>query len=200
MCHPSVPQRREPLDAFDEGDRVTVLPGHYGLGPDNGSVQLRTARHGLAARVGHDLLLGIGRWQGALVVGEDDVQLDLELDLRSLEVLGVRVGRPLGDGDRGAILGNAARLLQVEAHPTARFTASGPTSLAGGGRLDGSLAVRGSHRPVRLLVVQVGRKAWRATTTVRQSSYGIEPYSAMLGALRLADAVEVEAALTLNGG
>ena len=200
MCHPSVPQRREPFDAFTEGDRVTAVPpGRYALGPENGTVHLRTGRQGLAARVGHDLLLGIARWRGGLDVGADDVAVDLELDLGSLDVLGAHGGRPLSDDDRSSILGNAARLLQVARHPLARFTASGPVSLAEGGRLDGTLSLCGTHRPVRLLVVQVGRRAWRATATVHQSSYGIEPFTAMLGALRLADAIGVEAHLTLNG-
>ena len=39
---------------------------------------------------------------------------------------------------------------------------------------------------------------YQATTTVRQTDFGIKPYSAFLGALKVADAVEVEVDLDLS--
>jgi polyisoprenoid-binding protein YceI len=39
---------------------------------------------------------------------------------------------------------------------------------------------------------------YRATTTIRQTEYGIKPYSAFLGSLKVADAVEVEIDIDLS--
>jgi polyisoprenoid-binding protein YceI len=69
--------------------------------------------------------------------------------------------------------------------------------------VQGDLTIVGATRPAELIVV-VGLIASRlrgtVTTTVVQSSFGIKPYSAMLGALRVRDAVEVRAEVRLPSG
>jgi hypothetical protein len=47
-------------------------------------------------------------------------------------------------------------------------------------------------------VRQTGPDRYRATTTVRQTSFGIKPYSGFLGALRVSDAVELEADVAIR--
>lgn len=177
---------------------VPVPVGSYPLGPSNGHVHLRTAREGLAARVGHDLLLTVSRWSGCLAVGPGRLTLSLELELRSLQVLKALGGiTALTRGDRETIQRTAQRLMQAGAHPVATFSAEGPVLLEAGGWLDGRLRLHGRARPVSLLVERTAPLTWRATTTVLQSGFGIQPYSALLGALRLADPVTVEALVTL---
>ena len=39
---------------------------------------------------------------------------------------------------------------------------------------------------------------YHATTTIRQTDFGIKPYSAFLGSLKVADAVEVEVDIDLS--
>jgi polyisoprenoid-binding protein YceI len=175
-------------------------PGSYTLGPDVGRVRLRTTRVGPAARVGHDLLLAVNAWSGELTVGADheDLRLALRLDLRSLEVVAGTGGvTALSSDDRRDISRNALRLMEVGPYPTATFSATGPAATEAGGRLQGTLTLRGRSGPVQLVVEQVGPRAWRGTATVRQSAFGIKPYSAFFGALRLADPVVVEAELAL---
>ena len=55
--------------------------------------------------------------------------------------------------------------------------------------ISGTLTLAGSTRPVRLQVSQTGPDHYHATTSVRQSDFGIKPYTAFLGALRVRDAV-----------
>ena len=64
----------------------------------------------------------------------------------------------------------------------------------------GDLTIAGTTRPAALTVMTgftTGRPRGTVTTTVVQSDFGINPYSAMLGALRVRDAVEVRAEVRL---
>jgi hypothetical protein len=54
-------------------------------------------------------------------------------------------------------------------------------------------------RPLRLDITALGGGRYQATARVQQSAYGIKPYSAFFGALKLRDAVEVEAEAGLSG-
>ncbi|HVI18921.1 MAG TPA: hypothetical protein VM712_11120 [Gaiellales bacterium] len=45
--------------------------GRYALGPDDGTLSVRTQRTGAAAMAGHDLLFHVTSWQAVLVVGDD---------------------------------------------------------------------------------------------------------------------------------
>lgn len=179
---------------------MALAPGRYALGPHVGRVLLRTSRAGLASRLGHDLLLSLTEWSGELDLSQDGgaSTLDLELDLRSLVVLEGTGGiAPLSEEDRRLIRRNALQALAVRAYPVARFGTSASGHVSAGGTLQGTLAMRGRSRPLRVHVEQLEEGSWRATTTVRQSDFGIEPYTAFLGALRLADEVGVEAEATL---
>ena len=47
-------------------------------------------------------------------------------------------------------------------------------------------------------VSQTAPGHYHATTTIRQTDFGIKPYSAFLGSLKVADAVQVEVELDLS--
>lgn len=71
-------------------------------------------------------------------------------------------------------------------------------------RLSGHITIAGVSRP---LAVDVAHERAgdhiiraRATAAITQSEFGIRPYSAMLGALRVRDMVEIRADLTVPTG
>ena len=67
----------EPYETLDQ-------PGAdsgYRLGPEHGTLSLRTGRNGAAAKAGHDLLIHATRWQATLVVGDDAAGSSLALDI-----------------------------------------------------------------------------------------------------------------------
>lgn len=172
------------------------------LGPDAGHVRLRTRREGVAAKVGHDLLIDFPRWSGTLAVDPGDpagASLSAEIDLSSLSVVeGTGGVTPLSADDKADITKTAANLLDVQRNPTATFTAEKITSDDGdSGVIEGSLSLHGSTGPLRLEVTRSGNTSWQATGSIRQSEFGIKPYKAFLGALRLSDAVAIEVALDL---
>jgi len=165
------------------------------LGADQGRVALLTARDGLAAQAGHDLTIEVVAWSGELTVGDDGqpTELSVKLDLNSLVVRDGTGGvKPLTDRDRREIAVTSRKVLGVDRHPEANFTASGfePNS-NGGGFISGTLTLGGITRPLKLHVAKTGPDSYHATASVRQSEFGIKPYTAFLGALKVSDAVGV---------
>ena len=82
--------------------RVALASGIHRLGPDNASLQVKTYREGMAAKVGHDLVIEVTRWDATVDLAASTVELNA--DPRSLEVReGVRGLKPLTDKDRSEI-------------------------------------------------------------------------------------------------
>lgn len=181
---------------------MAVQPGHYRLGPDRGRLIWRTFRDGLAATAGHDLTIEVPRWSGELTVGDElaPTSLELRIELGSMTVLTGTGGiKPLTDRDRREIAVTARKVLGADHHPQALFTADSFQPESGGGWLaSGSLTINGQTRPVRVRAAKTAEGRYRATATVVQSQFGIKPYTAFLGALRVRDAVEVEADADLS--
>lgn len=174
------------------------ITGSFRLGPDSGRVVIKTGRAGLAAMAGHDLTIEITRWSATVTVpgGDAAAAVTAELDLGSLAVReGTGGAKPLSDKDRRDILKTAGKIL---GGGTASFASTGVISAASGGTLEGTLTLGGKTQPVRLLLVSPGPGRYQGTATVRQTDYGITPYTGFFGALKLKDEVGVEAEADLS--
>jgi hypothetical protein len=186
---------------------VAGIRGTYDLGPGTGRVLVKTGRVGLAARVGHDLTLEITQWsarihaEGAAPDGDGGGQvmaatIAVEMDLSSLAVReGAGGAKPLVDRDRAEIQKNARKILGPGAK--ASFASSRVTPSSGGGTIEGTLTLHGTSRPVRVQVSNPAPGQYRGSATVKQSDFGITPYSGFFGALRLRDEVTVELEVNL---
>jgi len=184
------------------GARMAQQPGRHQFGTDRGRVTLLTARDGLAAQAGHDLTIDIRNWSAELTIAEDGSPdgLSVRLDLTSLVVRDGTGGvKPLTDRDRREIAVKARQVLGADRHPEATFTASSfePGS-NGGGFVQGTLTIAGASRPLRLHVSANGDEHYHATASVRQSEFGIKPYVAFLGALKVSDVVGVDVDVDLS--
>jgi polyisoprenoid-binding protein YceI len=180
---------------------MAIHSGRHHLGTEQGCIVLTTLRDGLAAQAGHDLTLEPGRWSGELVVGDDLTPISLEVRV-DLESLVVRTGsgglKPLTDRDRREIAVAARKVLRADRHPEATFSATGFEPAAhGGGVITGTLTLAGRSRPLRLDVTQPAPDQYRAITAVVQSDFGVKPYSAFLGSLKVRDAVTVQVEVSL---
>ena len=174
---------------------MSIQAGSNKLGPDNATLRVKTGRQGAAAKVGHDLVIDVTSWEATLEVGEDPEESSLELsaDPRSLQVReGTGGVQPLSDEDRGDIERTIAdEVLKGEA---IEFRSTAVETSDGGRRLSasGELRMAGSSHPVdfELGVTPEGRLSGGAT--LRQTDWGIKPYSALFGALKVKDEVEIE--------
>ena len=80
--------------------------GTHRVGGDNGTLQVRTYREGIAQKVGHDLIIDVEQWEATAEVGEDGTlsAVQLDADPRSLRVRdGLHGVKPLTDKDRADI-------------------------------------------------------------------------------------------------
>jgi polyisoprenoid-binding protein YceI len=157
---------------------------------------LYTSREGVAARVGHDLTIEMTKWWGRVRVGPDPAadELTVTVDMGSMHIVEGTGGlAALSDGERREILRNAQKILSVDRYPEATFVADTVT----GDAVHGTLSLLGRSRPLRLAYRNDGERH-RVRGTIRQSDYGIKPFRAFFGALKLADAVRIEAELNLS--
>lgn len=183
---------------------MVVHAGRHRLGPEHGPLLLRTFRDGFGARAGHDLVLEVTRWSGELTLSDESTPAGLEVraDLHSLVVREGSGGvKPLTDRDRREIAVTARKVLQADRHPEVTYTASGiKPDGSDGWRIDGTVTLRGRTRPVQLQATETGPGQYRASGSVVQSEFGIKPYTAFMGALKVRDAVDVEARIELAEG
>lgn len=179
---------------------MTLHEGTYELGPQDGRLVLRTSRSGLGRRAGHDLTIEATRWTAAVTVGEplggSSGRIVVEVD--GLEVReGTGGVKPLSDRDRRDIGDNLRKVLEARRNPEITFAATAVDAAAG--EIEGDLTIAGRTKPVRVRAEVDGDRV-RGGVTVQQTRWGIKPYTAFFGALRLADEVEIEFELRLSGG
>lgn len=182
---------------------MAVADGVYRLGPESGRLLVRTARTGLGAKAGHDLTLEVTRWHGRATVDATEPAnstVNLEIDVTSFEVReGTGGVKPLTDSDRRDIQRNIReKILHTDRHPSITFHSTRVAGTHEAVTVDGELTIVGTAQPVtaRGSVSDDGRL--HATATVAQSRWGIKPYTAFLGALKLRDEVEIELDATLT--
>ena len=179
-----------------------VSAGRHKVGADRDRLVLRTRRDGMAASVGHDLVIEITHWSGELTVADDGTPtaLDASLDMTSLTVRDGTGGvKPLTDKDKRDIRSNMRKVLSLDRFPEATFgSASFQPGGDGGGTVSGTLTLAGQSGPFRLQVTSGGGDHYHATGSVAQSSFGIKPYSGFFGALKVRDAVDVEVDVDLS--
>ena len=164
---------------------------------DAGSADCRvfTYKEGPLSPLGHDLELRVARF--TVEVSDDRAGVEGVFEAGSLQLVGASVeGRvhAMSERDRHSIESTlAGEILQARRFPEIRFrsTAISPEEIRG------TLTLLGRTRE---LVCQRTREAGRETASVKihQPDFGITPYRAMLGALRVRADVLVRITLPLS--
>jgi polyisoprenoid-binding protein YceI len=178
--------------------------GSYAIGPATGALTVHTRRGGIGARVGHDLLIEVTRWGGTVRVDADRIgssAVEVVVEAASLEVRAGTGAVPLLATNKSEITRTIRKVLATKEHPEIRFRSAAVVPAAHGFTVPGTLTIAGVDRPAELAVsvdLDGGAPRGSVTATVVQSAFGIKPYSAMFGALRVRDAVEVRAEIQLS--
>ena len=173
---------------------MPIPRGTHTLGPSTGTLAVRTGRTGAAAKAGHDLLLHVTEWQATLEVADDSTPAAISLDADGGS-LRVREGtggmQALDDDDRASIEQTIDD--DVLKRQRIAYRSSSMRRLANG-RLaaEGELTLLGETRPLTVELAVDGDGALTGTALIKQSEWGIKPYSALFGALKVADEVRVE--------
>jgi hypothetical protein len=162
--------------------------GTHEFGPGSGTLTVHTGRGGAAAKAGHDLRIEVTRWRGTLIVGEQS-SLELRADARSLRVREGSGGiSPLGDQEKASI----EQTIDEEVLEGGDIAFRSSSVKIDGRRLEvhGELELRGRRAPIEF-PLRVEDDRLTGSAMVKQTDFGIKPYSALFGTLKVADVVEV---------
>lgn len=135
-------------------------------------------REGLLAAVGHDVALRVGRF--TVDIGDDDA-ISAELDAASLRVAGAAVSPA---DARKIERSTATDVLEARRFPLIRFRSTRVVRDGERARVDGELTLHGVTRPLAFDAV-ADEGDWHAEVRLDQRHFGIKPYVALLGALRV---------------
>ena len=170
------------------------------LGPDRATLTVRTGRTGAAAKAGHNLVIEVTEWEGTLDLGADPA-ITLTADARSLQVREGHGGmQALGDDDKANIRKTIDS--DVLKGTTIAFRSTSVTP-GDDGRLSvaGELELGGRRASLTFDLTLGADGHLTGSATVKQSAWGIKPYSTLFGTLKVVDEVEVaiDADITTKG-
>ena len=166
------------------------------LDASDGELLIRTGVKGRAARMGHRLTIVMARWQATVSwAGAEPVAAELAVETDSFDVLRGEGGvKGLSGPEKTLVRSNALKSLDAGRFPEIRFTAETIDKTDDGYRLTGKLHIRGKSRQhvIDLRTEDLG-DSWRmsAESSVRQSDYGVKPYSLLMGSVQVTDDVGV---------
>jgi hypothetical protein len=161
------------------------------LGPDNGTLTVRTGKAGAASKAGHNLVIEVTRWQGTLTADT----VELTADARSLRVRSGSGGiSPLGDEEKAGISQTIDE--EVLEGGNISYRSSAVTARDDGYDVEGELDLLGVSAPLAFSLALDGDHL-TGSASVKQTDWRIKPYSALFGTLKVADVVEVSIDVTL---
>lgn len=154
------------------------------------TIHVYTYKEGLLSKLAHDLRFTAGRFE----IAARGTELTARIDVSSLRVDGsIKDGRldrnELSESDRQKIRDNMLDVLCARDHAEVRFvgrTSSREPPFA----VEGDLSVRGVTRPLSFLLL-VRDDRLLADIELTPSHFGIKPFRALGGALRVQDRVRI---------
>jgi hypothetical protein len=169
----------------------------YTLGPDDGTLSVRTQRTGAAAMAGHNLLMHVTSWKATIELG-DDTTVALDADGSSLRVQEGSGGmQALQDEDKENIRQTIDDEVLMREPISFRSTDVHPAPSGAGLRVDGELTLKGETRPLFFDLALTAEGGLEGTAVVKQTDWGMKPYTGLFGALKVVDEVEVQIEATL---
>jgi polyisoprenoid-binding protein YceI len=153
---------------------------------------VRTTRSGAAAKAGHNLLIHVTSWSATLTVADDasESSVQLEADGASLRVREGKGGmQALGPDDMASIVQSIDEDVLERQGIVFRSTSARP---AGDGlTVEGDLTIVGKTHPVVFSIEVDEQGRLTGGCVIKQSDWGIKPYSTLFGALKVVDEVDV---------
>jgi len=153
-----------------------------------------TFKEGMLSAVAHDLRIRVGRF--SITIDEQAGSVQARLLADSLRVdCAMKDGREalgtLRDGQKRDIEANIVDdVLHARRYPEIAFRSTLVEGQGDERRIEGTLTLHGTERPLRTTARRDGER-WVAEVELHQPEFGIKPYSAMLGTLKIRPTVRV---------
>lgn len=158
------------------------------LGPEEVSCHVYSFKEGLLSKLAHDLKLEVTRL--SVELGDDGLPTLAIFDLTSLSLVcqmhdGAEQTGTFSASDTSKIESNAKDdVLDVRHHPEARFSFDAVIPEGDHHRIKGTLTLHGRSRAIETTSKKQGDRHM-AEVRLHQPDFGIKPFSAMLGALKV---------------
>jgi len=166
--------------------------------PTNAECLVFTYKEGLLSRVAHDLKIRVTRFD----ITVEDGKVDASFDASSLRtVIAMKRGREhprgLTDADRETIDERIREVvLHSVKHPKILFSAENSDTGGVPWAARGTLTLHGKERPLTASIRTEGGD-WIARIQLHQPDFGIKPFTAMLGTLKIKPNVDIVLRCTL---
>ena len=172
---------------------MSIDPGTYELGPQDGTLTVRTGKGGAASKAGHNLLIIVDRWGATVELAADPAQSVLELNADSTSFTvqeGTGGMKALSADDKQGIAQTINEEVFKGTSISFRSTAVRPD---GGGtfHVTGDLELSGGVNLIAFDVELSDAGRLTGSAAVTQTAWGMKPYSALFGTLKVADEVRV---------
>ena len=154
----------------------------------------------MGAKLAHDLVLRATSWSGTVNVDGTPAgcSATLSVDPTSIEIVEARGGvKSLSDKDRRDIDKNInEKVLETSKYPELTFESTSCSGSEPNLTAAGNMTIKGTTRPVNL-DINVNGTTVTGKTSISQKDFGIKPFSAMMGAIKLRDDVDFELTVDL---
>lgn len=171
---------------------------NYSLIPSESSFTLFVAKAGLLSSVAHDHNIGVKSFSGRVTVpanGASAGSLSLDIDANSLVILD-----KVSEKDKAEITSNMNKyVLEPNKFPRITFRSTSLTNFTQNGNnanftMNGDLTLHGVTKRIAIpvaLTIEGQRLRASGQYTLRQTDFGITPYSAALGTIKVKNEVLV---------
>jgi polyisoprenoid-binding protein YceI len=171
---------------------MAIPAGTHKLGPDNATLSVKTGRRGAEAKAGHDLVIHVTAWEATFDVGEDAAASSVALtaDGSSLRVhQGTGGLKELSDDDKDNIHQSIDKDVLKKSTVEFKSTSVAPTD--GGLSVTGDLTLNGKTNPITFDLGVGDDGALSGSAKITQSDFKMKPFSALYGALKVTDEIEI---------
>ncbi len=154
-------------------------------------LEIFTYKEGLLSKVAHDLRIVAEK----TTVTVDGERLEVRVDLNALSVASAQKNGTddhgaLSAGDKKKIRGTLQKdVLHTNRYPEAHFEGTF-TLQDDGASVEGRLSLHGTTRNLTL-PIKKQNGTWQGSVRLHQPDFGITPYSAMLGTLKVQAGVDI---------
>ena len=184
---------------------MSLKAGSYCLDTNSGNLYVYTFKEGLLSKLAHDLLIDVTNFKVNLDVPEagfSSGSLELEIQANSLKIVCA-----LKDGERTDALKEkdivdierdmGVKVLHPDKYPTANFRSKAIQEKDGGYHINGDLSLHGVTKSLDFDIDTNGGNL-KGMITLLQKDYGIKPFKAMMGTLKIKNEINIGFDLSLS--
>lgn len=186
---------------------MALKAGNYNLNANSGKLFVYTFKEGFLSAIAHDLLIDVTNFTIKPIIPDTGVQsasIEAEIQANSLKVVcAMKDGREnpaaLKEKDKADIEEATFKdVLHPSKYPTINFRSSNIQEKDGVYHVKGELILHGVTRPIEFDAKTTTGTDLKGKFTICQKDFGIKPYRAMLGTLKVKNEIDITFDLSLS--